>query len=629
MIQKLKDLNTHITNATKDVTLKSWFPLLLYIISYAVIDFFMFFLIFNNPFTPVETYFQRIVFSNIILLSSFVFMFSKKISAIMYAVTSLFLLVYGFAQMCYCNANKSLFRIVSVFSAKEGAKFANGITSEISIYTFLYFILIVLMISIVTFCVLKFSKSPQKGFPRKFKYIVNSLIFAGAFIIVLLIPTFKSSGMMSNYGSYQAYNYKNFIDGNKIFKDNDIITYFHRDIICTIKQKFLNKDSNDVIDQYFDEKAPHSDNSKTGIFKDKNLIIVQIESLDYTGINAENCPNITRLMQEGINFENFYSSRFGDTFTFGTETAINTGLFAPSGVSLSTDYVNNSFPYSLARLFRENGYSANEYHFNSSEYYNRGVMSSVYGYENYIQYEKYADDKNQNFEIDDTLVTDNGLYNKLIENDKFLDYIVTFSAHLPYTSDDELYKEAIKRHPELEADDPDDKIAIFKAKASLTDDFVGELIDRLDSDGILDNTVIWFITDHYCSSIVSDTVNDALTSNTPCFIYAKGIDPENVDKVCNTSDILPTVLNLFGIENCGKYIGNDIFDDNYSGYAFFQNLSWITKDFYYENGDIAKNFTGVEEDTEFIDEMNETVKNRIEINNQILFNDYYSNSTNS
>ncbi len=624
MIQKLKNLNMRITNATKDVTVKSWFPLVLYIVSYALIDFYMFFIIFYSPFTPIETYFGRIVISNIILLSSFIFMFSKKVSVIIYAVTSLFFLVYGFAQMCYYNANKSLFRLVTVFSAKEGAKFANSIASEISKKTLLCFILLILMIAVVTFVVLKFSKSPQKGFSRKFKYLLNSVIFIGSLVTVLLIPTFKSSGMMNNYGSYQAYNYKNFIDGNEIFKDNDMITYIQRDIVCTIKQPFSYKDSADVIDSYFDEQISHQDNSKTGIFKDKNLIILQVESLDYAGINAENCPNITRLMKESINFENFYSSRFGDTYTFGTETAINTGLFAPSGVALPMDYVNNSFPYSLANMFRKSGYSANEYHFNSPEFYNRGVMSSVYGYENYIQYEEYADNKNQNFEIDDTLVTDNGIYNKLVENDKFLDYVVTYSAHMPYTSDDELYKEAIKRHPELEAEDPNDKTAIFKAKASLTDDLVGELIQRLDSDGILDNTVIWFITDHYCSSIVSDTVNDALTSNTPCFIYAKGIEPETVDKVCNTSDILPTVLNLFGIENSGKYLGYDIFDDNYSGYAYFQNLSWITKDFYYENGIIKENFTNTEADTEFINNMNETVKNRIDINNQILFCDYFS-----
>lgn len=622
-IQKLKNLNNRITEATKDVKFKSWFPLLLYIITFVAIDFFAFFIILRNPYVPVETYFSRIIFSNIIALSSIIFMFGKKTSAILYAVFSVFLLLYSCAQMFYSNANKVLFRIKAVFSAKEGAKFVNGITKDIPKSTIIITAAILVFIAIATFLILKFSESPKKGVPRKFKYIVNSLIFLAAAVVIAFTPKLKASGRMSTYGSYQAYNYIHFESGTDVYRDMDIVTYIYRDIVCTVKQQFFTESNTEIIDDYFNNKPEHTDNDKTGIFKGKNLMIIQMESLEYSAIDEESCPNISKLMKEGINFKNFYSSRFGDTFTFGTETAIDTGLFAPSGVSLSNDYVNNSFPDSLARLFKAQGYSANEFHFNDPEYYNRGVMSKVYGYDNYIRYEDYAENKDQNFEIDDTLVTDNGLYNKLIENDRFLDFIVTYSAHLPFTSDDELYLEAIKRHPNLEADDPNDQSQIFRAKASLTDDMIGKLIERLDQDGKLDNTVLLFVTDHYCASIRPTTFEDGELSNTPCFMYAKGIKAETVEKVCNTGDILPTLVNMFDIGDCNKYMGSDIFDDSYEGYAYFQNLSWITSDFYYLNGQIEKNYTGKEVDEEFINQMNETIKNKINVNNQILFSDYY------
>ena len=44
-----------------------------------------------------------------------------------------------------------------------------------------------------------------------------------------------------------------------------------------------------------------------------------------------------------------------------------------------------------------------------------------------------------------------------------------------------------------------------------------------------------------------------------------------VTKTLNTSDLLPTVLNLMGIESPYSYIGQDAFDDRYQGYALFTN----------------------------------------------------------
>lgn len=623
MTERFKKWNDRVSETTKDIKIKNWFPLLLYLCAYIITDLFMMYAIFRNPYISVDSYLRRMIFSNLFLLSSFIFMFGKKTSAILFAVSELLFIVYGFAQMCYSHANKTLFRISAIFSAKEGTGFAGSIMSEISTKVKIGFIVLIILTAVVTFVTLKFSSPPEKGFARKFKYIVNGIILAASLTVVLLIPYFLSSGRMDNYGSFDKYNYINFLDATTLFKRNDLFTCLERDVVCTVKQQFTASDSVENINNYFEKKQPHQDNDMTGIFKDKNLIVVQMESLDYKGITAENCPNLTKFMEEGINFKNFYSSRFGNTFTFGTETAINTGLFAPSGAVLSTDYVENSFPYSLASMFKADGYSANEFHFNTADYYNRGVMSKVFGFDNYIEFEKYAENKDQLFEVDDTVVTDNGLYNELTKNDKFLDYIVTYSAHLPYSIYDTVYLEAIKRHPELKTDDLYDKLSIYRAKASLTDDMAGELVERLEQDGLMENTVILFITDHFCADLADNDVSEALISNTPCFIYAKGIEPQTVEKVCNTSDILPTLINLFGMENCGEYIGSDIFDDSYDGYACFQNLSWITNDFYYSGGSIAKNYTGAVADDDFIEKMNEMVRERIDINNQILFNDYY------
>ena len=46
---------------------------------------------------------------------------------------------------------------------------------------------------------------------------------------------------------------------------------------------------------------------------------------------------------------------------------------------------------------------------------------------------------------------------------------------------------------------------------------------------------------------------------------------------------MPTILNMFGIKyDENKYIGNDIMDDNYSGYVFFDDYSWYDGSVYFD-----------------------------------------------
>ena len=99
-----------------------------------------------------------------------------------------------------------------------------------------------------------------------------------------------------------------------------------------------------------------------------------------------------------------------------------------------------------------------------------------------------------------------------------------------------------------------------------------------------------------------------------------------VEKVLNTSDLLPTVLNLLGVDSPYSYIGRDAFDDRYEGYVPFSDGGWIYGNIAYDaaadtfvslNGK-AQTVTG-----ELQSRMAEEVQNFIHINNLILETDYY------
>ena len=99
-----------------------------------------------------------------------------------------------------------------------------------------------------------------------------------------------------------------------------------------------------------------------------------------------------------------------------------------------------------------------------------------------------------------------------------------------------------------------------------------------------------------------------------------------MDKVLNTSDLLPTVLNLLGIESPYDYIGNDAFDGSYEGWVPFSNGSWISGDVAFDSG--TKKYISVSGNqrqvtADFQQQISENVQKFIQINNLILESDYY------
>ena len=53
---------------------------------------------------------------------------------------------------------------------------------------------------------------------------------------------------------------------------------------------------------------------------------------------------------------------------------MNTGGFTPTNGQYAFDYCTNDFSRSLPSIFREMGYSAQSFHYNSPLFYNRGLM---------------------------------------------------------------------------------------------------------------------------------------------------------------------------------------------------------------------------------------------------------------
>ena len=389
------------------------------------------------------------------------------------------------------------------------------------------------------------------------------------------------------------------------------------------------------IDAYFEARGEHQDNDMTGIFEGKNVVLVLMESMDDWAI-GEHTPTICRLMEEGINFTNFYTPGYGSVRTFNSEFCANTGSFLASTGGYAFDYVTNSFDQSLASRLGDLGYSSVVYHYNDPAFYSRGVFSPAMGYDKYLSYQDYVTE-----ETERDLYDDQFLFNYAEVSDSFfregpkLNFIITRSAHLSYKYNEVLSYWGLQKYPEYRGLTDSEEEDCMYLKAKLVDDMFARLLEELEAKGELENTVIIGITDHYSYGFNdvelmmdrSGVDSELLLEKTPCFIWSADGPSMEVTKTLNTADFLPTVLNLLGVEFEYDYLGQDAFDDGYVGYALFADGSWISQGVAMPaDGEEPMLLTedAAEPTPEFLAQMSNAVMEFININNLILETDYYS-----
>jgi len=529
--------------------------------------------------------------------------------------------VFMFAEFIYCRIFGRIFGVKTICYAGEGTAFLGMVMSYFDVET-LSLLGIFLIVGVCGYFLIQ--RFPTENFAGKDRRI-GIAIFAFCMAAILLIP----HGFQDESDIYvtKKETYQEWIDNKCAVNMFGAYEFLFRDIYLALHpKKVTNEEAREALETPMPEKE--NVNDMTGIFEGKNLVLVLLESMDDWLINKETTPTICKMMDEGINFANMYTPIFGSAATLNSEFCSYTGLIAPANGNPIVNYSENQYPYALPFLFREKGYSAKSFHYNSGEYYRRKKIHSAVGFEEYVSFLDYEE---ENIAMLDSVIAQNQeIYQKFTENTPFFNYIITYSAHAStglkaYSHSDE----ALSIYPEYIGKFQSEEMDSISAKARLTDDMFAELMAKLEEDGLLENTVIAAFADHYDYTILDQAYLKELSkasnayelSKTPFFIWAEGISHQEVKKVVNTTDIYPTICNLFGLDKEGYSIGRDIFDNSYSGYAFWQDGSWITLDqaFYSDERNAVKGI-----DPQMQKKMKGLIKEKLKINQLILDTDYYS-----
>ena len=579
------------------------------------------------------------------LLSGVIRMLPWKAGRVVYAVSYFLAAIYAGFQTGYYVLFSQMMWLSDFRYASEGADYASVLFS----YPIGWWLGI---LAIVVFGVVLIWKFPRWN-PNGYLTAASALTAAAGVVLALVLPnavflhdsSIRYAG--SDYGRAQSAEaaYTNMFNTHRLYQVCGMYQTAMKDIynntLYPLTPSYLREQEagRQQIEDYFARKGEPMDNSMTGIFQGKNVVLVLMESMDDWMI-GEHTPTLSRLMKEGISFTNFYTPGYGGIRTFNTEFCINTGSFLSSEGGYAFDYVTNHFNQSLAGVMTAAGYSAKTFHYNEPSFYSRGEFSPAMGYAQYVYYGDYLDglDEKEREQLlyDDLLLFDNPQLcaEFFREGQPTLNFVITRSAHLSYKYNEVLSYWGLKRYPHYRGLTGNEETDCAYLKARLVDDFFARLLVELEKNGQLHNTVIIGVTDHYTYGYkdmdalyaLSGTEYDLLLEKTPCFIWSSDVTPMQVTKTLNTADFLPTVLNMLGIRSPYDYIGSDAFDSRYVGFVPFSNGSWISRGVAYDAVSeelipVYGSASGVT--PQFRKEMDEKVQTFITINNLILDTDYY------
>lgn len=390
------------------------------------------------------------------------------------------------------------------------------------------------------------------------------------------------------------------------------------------------KDKSSIVYDYITLNTGTKQNQYTGLFEGKNLIYIVAESFSEIAISEELTPTLYKLTNSGFTFENFYTPNY--LSTIGGEFQALTGLHPSHELLSSWRSGKNYFPYGLSNVFKDLGYNTYAYHNNSGYFQDRNKYLKSLGFDNFSACRLGLEEKiNCNiWPQSDVEMIESTVLDYLDSDTPFLAYYMTVSGHLEYNWGNAM----AKKHRSVVEDLPySDKVKAYVATQIELDQALEVLLKKLEDFKKLDDTVIVLVADHYPYNLSIKEINEISNyerdsifeiNHNKLIIYTPNLKTTNISKIASSSDVLPTIYNLFGIKYDSRlFTGSDILSDS-EGLAIFQNRSWISDKAIYNstsNTYTSKTDEAIERD--YIDNINNIVSSKIAFSREIINKNYY------
>ena len=587
----------------------------------------------------------------IIILTIVTSIFNEKINKIINILLTSFLIILTLAQIVYYNFYSSMFSFFSLTGGGTGQVF-QFYTMIIEVILRIWYIFAIVLIPLIVVFVfknkIKYGRINYKGLITYFIIFIFSIV--GIFIELNIDKSLYSTKRLINdtYSSMLTINktglltmeildlyryFFGFSENIVIDEKYDVYKYDEKYNMLNINFEKLINNEKDVdikkMHKYFSTIEPSNKNQYTGIFKGKNIILINAESFDITAIDKNITPTLYKMVNNGFVFNNYYQPLYPIS-TFDGEYMNLTSLIPKEGVwslRVSSDKV---MPFVYGNVFKKIGYNTHAYHNHVYNFYEReqthpkmgfDYMACGNGLEKVMNCNNWPNSDYEMIKSTVDFYTNN--------NNPFAVYYMTVSGHLNYN-----FKEnamSIKNKESVSSLNYSNKMKSYIAANKELDLAMEYLINYLDNKKLLDDTLIVISPDHYPYGLTCDELNE-ISDNDRCnkfelyhtslIMYNPDIKKTEVNKVVSGIDILPTIFNLFGIEYDSRLLmGVDALSDK-EGIAILSDRSWISDYGTYDS--ISNKFSSKKRvNDDYVDRINNIVSEKVSVSSAILEKNYY------
>lgn len=548
-------------------------------------------------------------------------------------ILNLLISILLFSDNIYYTYSNSVLSVAQISNLQYGEEIISTLPMVLELKQIFHFLDILVLIILFLARIIKIKKKPKRTKKQLILSGISGIIGIAVFAIIGVQYVEK--------GSQKSYN-KDFQ-----IREATIYGYHIYDIenAINIKNQTKYKNQADMMQDYnelkqeYEEKYGEINYDLQGILKDKNIIILQLESVQEFVLNkkindTQITPNLNRFIAENIEIADMHMQSYSTTAD--SEHSTITSLYPmENGMSFSKYYTNTYDD--IFKQFNKSGYFTSYMHGNYPYFWNRGNVYGRLGLNDFSLKEQFSDlSENINGDLSDEL-----LYRQAVEklqqfDEPFISYIVAASSHTPYTL------EGLQDRSKVTIDVgkyKDTYFGNYLEAVNYADYAFGIFIEELKQAGLYEDTAILVFGDHNGLNMYNEELIDFLSyldeditdvdlklnyTRVACGFKVPGIQDIVIEKPVNKLDIKPTLCYLCGIED-GISLGTNMFASK--DFVSLNNERIIAQDYYYDEmwydrktGE-SLNMENISEETRLLlEQYEQNMKTELDISNSISIN---------
>ena len=608
-----------------------WFPIFIGIILLLKTIFF-----YENTITIREAIDKNLVIGTFMFLLTFICiicMLPNRARTIATIILDVLLSILLLADNLYYIYSSSVLSVAQMTNLQYGEEIMGTIPMLVEFKQILYLLDIIIIAVLLLIKVFKIHKK------NKANWKVNVLrILSGVTAVCLF---FTVDAKYVEEAGKDPYNKDTQV------KKGTIYGYHLTDIesLINIKKNAKYDNKEEMLSDYekvkekYNEKYGDSNYNLEGIAQGKNVIILQLESVQEFVINKtingkEITPNLNKFIDENIEFSNMFMQSYSTTAD--SEFSVVTSLYPmENGMSYSR-YYSNKYD-DIFTMFSDVGYDTSYMHGNYGYFWNRGNVYRAFGV-NHLELKDSFDDISENVM---GYLSDELLYKQAVEklktyNMPFFSFIVSASSHTGFTLD------GLEDRSKVSIDVGKYKDTFFGnylESVNYADYAFGTFIEELKEADLYDDTIIFIYGDHNGIDMYNEEMLDFLEQINPqlndvdiklnyirvaCAMKIPGVENLTIEKPVSKLDIEPTFEYLIN-GRAGVSLGTNMFARK--DFICLNNERIVTSRYYYDEkwfrriDGMEVSLDGIPEDEkELLDEYYNDMKEELAISTSISIN---------